>query len=235
MSGLPSRDELNEAVDAEFHGRHPEAPPHLDPDQPAHAELVAEWIAIRDHKVNEWTDDVFASFFPDAGKLDAGNPRDQTLIEYWLDIRDQMRDGGPGRYDWTGFTPTTAAEYRRSDQQGDDFDPVTPDVRDAMAAIHGARDTLAAVFEGTDIAARVSRHLDSQMTELIRVNGEGVLAGGGVWQSEALSASAPDPDSPDDPYFVQDLAIHARLDDLTFTVEAGVFGKGRGPNGTLGL
>lgn len=230
---LPSRDELNQMVDSEFREQHPNAPERLDPDQPAHAQLIANWVAIRDRKATEWTDDIFASFFPDAGRLDPGDPRDRTLIDYWTDIRNQLRDGPPGKYDWSNFAPTTAAPYRRADSGSpDEPDPVTPDATDAIAAIRRTRDTLVEIFNGTDLAAKISHHIDTQIGELVRVNGEGGLGGGQPWQSVPFSATAPDPDS-DEPYFIHDLVVHATLDSTTFTLEGRVTGTAKGPGGTI--
>src|SRR5205823_588831 len=76
---LPTRDELNQFVDDEFREQHPAAPERLDPNDPSHAQYIAAWAAIRDKKVTDWTDDVFASFFPDAGRLDQNDPRDSAL------------------------------------------------------------------------------------------------------------------------------------------------------------
>lgn len=231
---LPTRDELHQMVDMEFREQHPSAPERLDPDQASHARLIAAWAAIRDQKATDWTGDVFASFFPDAGSLDPHDPRDSTLVDYWNDIRNQIRDGPPGKYDWTSFAPTSAAEYRRKDGENpDEPDPVTPDVTDAIAAIRHARDMLVEIFDGTDLAARVSQHIDKEVGELVRVNGEGGLTAGGLWKSEPLTASVPNPDGSDEPYFIRDLVVQAKLDSLTFTIDGGVTGAGSGPNGTF--
>jgi hypothetical protein len=102
---LATRDQLNQAVDDQFYGEHPDAPrPRLDPDNPTHAEYVRQWIEIRDRTVNSWTDAYFYEFFPSAGKLDPSNQADGQLIEYWNDIKQQIL-GEQGRYSWDSPPP----------------------------------------------------------------------------------------------------------------------------------
>jgi hypothetical protein len=231
---LPAPDELNQMVDMEFREQHPTAPERLDPNSAADAPLVAAWGAIRHRKATEWTDDIFASYFPDAGKLDPGDQRDVTLIDFWNDIFHQLVNGPPGKYDWSSFAPTTAAAYRRVDSGDfDEIDPVTPDTVDAIAAIHQARDLLAEILQGTELVDRVTDHLSSQIGEMLRVNVEGGITSGQPWVSEALNATTPDPNAPDDPYFVRDIAITATLNDDTFTIMAKVTGSASGPNGQI--
>jgi hypothetical protein len=106
---LPTRDQLNAEVDRQFREQYPQAPERLDPDQAA---WVNAWLGIRDQVLNAWTDEVLFRFFPDAGQLDPNNPNDAQLIEYWTDIRDQIRDGVSGRWSWddgatTGISVTS--------------------------------------------------------------------------------------------------------------------------------
>jgi hypothetical protein len=221
-------------VDMEFRDQHPSAPERLDPNRAADGPLITAWAAIRDRKATEWTDDIFASFFPDAGRLDPGDQRDVTLIDFWNDIRHQLINGAPGKYDWSSFAPTTAAAYRRVDSGDfDEIDPATPDTVDAIAAIHHARDVLADIVRETDLVERVTDHLSAQIGEMLRANVDGAITSGQPWRSEPLSATVPDPDSPDDPYFVKDITIVASLDDTTFMVMAKVTGTARGPYGRI--
>jgi len=106
---LPTRDQLNAAVDRRFFEYYPDAPAQLDPDDPDHGEFIALWLGIRDAILEDWVDEVFARFFPGAEKLDPDDSADATLIDYWLDIRDQIRDGGRGRFNWDG-DPTAPAQ-----------------------------------------------------------------------------------------------------------------------------
>jgi hypothetical protein len=88
------------AVEASFRPQHPEAPYHLDPDDPDQADLRAAWIEIRDEIVNRWTDDAFFELFPSAPqRLDPNDASHSLYIDYWLDIRDRIRDGDAPRYD----------------------------------------------------------------------------------------------------------------------------------------
>jgi hypothetical protein len=99
---LPTRDELHDEVDRRFAEQFPDAPARLDNDDPGHAAWIEAWLGIRDEVLHDWVDEVFARWFPDAGRLDPDNPGDGQLIDYWTDIRDQIRDGVPGRWDWSG-------------------------------------------------------------------------------------------------------------------------------------
>lgn len=99
---LPTRDELNAEVDRRFAEQFPDAPARLDDADPAHATWIEAWTGIRDEILNGWVDEVFARWFPDAGRLDPENPEHAQLIDYWTDIRDQIRDGVSGRWDWSG-------------------------------------------------------------------------------------------------------------------------------------
>lgn len=106
---LPTREQLHDEVDRRFAEQYPEAPTRLDPEDAAHASWIESWLAIRDEILHDWVDDVFARFFPDAGKLDPDDSADAFLVDYWLDIRDQIRDGVEGRYGWDG-DPTVPAQ-----------------------------------------------------------------------------------------------------------------------------
>ena len=97
---IPTRDEMLAAVEAAFRPQHPQAPEHLDPDDPDQADLRAAWIEIRDEIVNRWTDDAFFELFPGAPRhLDPNDASHSLYIDYWLDIRDRIRDGDAPRYD----------------------------------------------------------------------------------------------------------------------------------------
>lgn len=106
---LPTQAELYEEADRQFFAANPDAPRRLDPDDPAQAHLVQDWLTRRDQILNGWVDGIFASFFPYAGKLDPNDPGDGTLIEYWLDIRDSIRDGKPSHYNWNQPPTDTSA------------------------------------------------------------------------------------------------------------------------------
>jgi hypothetical protein len=109
---LPTSAQLNEEVDRSFRDSFPTAPERLDPHDPAQADLVTTWLSIRDGLLNDWTDKAFFSYFPDyptADKLNPSDPADAQLIEYWNDIHDQIRDGSPGRYDWSAAPQPAAA------------------------------------------------------------------------------------------------------------------------------
>ena len=71
---LPTREQLDEAVDRSFREFFPDAPKRLDPNDPEQADLVSTWVGLRDGILNEWTDRVFFAFFPNAPKkLDPSN------------------------------------------------------------------------------------------------------------------------------------------------------------------
>jgi hypothetical protein len=105
---LPTMQQLDAEVDRVFREFFPDAPKHLDPDDPKQTELVDTWFGIRDGILDEWTDQVFFSFFPRAPrKLDPNNPDDAQLIDFWTDMRRQIRDGVPGRYHWGPQAPAS--------------------------------------------------------------------------------------------------------------------------------
>jgi hypothetical protein len=106
---LPTHAQMNEAVDARFFEQHPDAPRKLDPNDPAQAPLVADWLKIRDDMLNEWTDYYFFEFYPDAPRqLDSNDPAHHDLIEFWNDIHHQLLTGQPGRWSWDSAVPRTA-------------------------------------------------------------------------------------------------------------------------------
>jgi hypothetical protein len=96
---VPSQAQLYDEVDRLYHERHPDAPYKLDRDDPEHRPWVERWLEIRDDVVNEWTNQVFFTWFPSAGKLDPNDPADGEMIRCWLDIRDQIRDDASPQID----------------------------------------------------------------------------------------------------------------------------------------
>jgi hypothetical protein len=97
---LPTRDQLNDAVNLDFFDQYPDAPRQLDPNDPDQAELVEAWNEIYRAKANGWTDEVFWRFFPDAGYLSKDGPEDAQLREYWCDIRNQITEEEAAKFDW---------------------------------------------------------------------------------------------------------------------------------------
>ncbi len=97
---IPTQAQLYEEVDRRFAVAQPDAPTRLDPEQRGHDAWVAQWLAIRDEVLNQWTDYVFAEHFPHAGTLDPSNPEHSTMIEYWRDIQHQICNGEGGKYNW---------------------------------------------------------------------------------------------------------------------------------------
>jgi hypothetical protein len=93
---LPTREELDAETDRKYFLRYPTGPRVIDPDGASQDLDEAAWLEIRNEVLDYWTDDVFKTFFPTAGQLDAG---DSVLIEYWNDIKDQI-SGQPGRWSW---------------------------------------------------------------------------------------------------------------------------------------
>jgi hypothetical protein len=98
---VPGRDFLLSEVGREFPLRHPDAPEHLDPSDPAHAPFIAAWWEMYTEFLNRMVDAHFFRFFPQAPeKLNPDDPADANFIEYWLDLRDMIEDK-PHRYDWS--------------------------------------------------------------------------------------------------------------------------------------
>ena len=107
---LPTREQVNQAVDEQFFQQHPDAPRKLDPNDPTQAELVASWLALRDQLLNEWTDQYFFSFYPSApARLNDNDPADHDLIEFWNDIHHQLLTGEAGRWSWDAPPSATAS------------------------------------------------------------------------------------------------------------------------------
>jgi len=99
---IPTQAQLYEEVDRRFFAQHTDAPQRLDPNDPNQQHLVQQWLELRDHTLNEWTDSVFFEYFPHAGKLDPANPEHGDLIAYWKDIQHQICTGEQGQYNWQG-------------------------------------------------------------------------------------------------------------------------------------
>lgn len=120
---IPTQAQLYAEVDRQFAIAQPDAPTRLDPENRSHEAWVAEWLAIRDAVLNEWTDFVFAEHFPHAGTLDPSNPEHSTLIEYWRDIQHQICNGEGGKYNWDNPQtppppPLSVLSVVRDDDQG---------------------------------------------------------------------------------------------------------------------
>ena len=61
--------------------------------------------------LNRMVDSHFARFFPNApAHLDPHDPEQAQLIEFWNDIRDQIRDNAAPRWDWSHPPSSTPAE-----------------------------------------------------------------------------------------------------------------------------
>jgi hypothetical protein len=97
---LPTREQVQAEVDAAFSVEHPDAPKHLDPNNPAHAPFVAAWNQLFTLTVNFRADEVFTRFYPETPALDPHNPDHADLVRYWTDIRDAIHNGTPSQYDW---------------------------------------------------------------------------------------------------------------------------------------
>jgi hypothetical protein len=106
---LPTTEQLFAATDRVFRERHPEAPEHLDPQDPDHSRYVEVWGQIRTEICYQWTDEAFYARYAIGRRLDPNDPGDAQMVEYWLDMRDQM-EGRPGRWDWTGVREITDDE-----------------------------------------------------------------------------------------------------------------------------
>ena len=109
MIDLPTVEDVYAQTDKDFHNAHPDAPEHLDADNPDHAQWVEEWGRIRVETCNLWTDQAFYDRYPIGRALDAGNPADAKYIEYWNDIRAQI-DGHGGQYDWSNPPAAPSAD-----------------------------------------------------------------------------------------------------------------------------
>lgn len=103
---IPTQAQLYEEVDRRFALAQPDAPARLDPEDRGHDAWVAEWLAIRDEVLIQWTDHVFAEHFPYAGTLDPSNPGHSLMIEYWRDIQHQICNGEGGKYNWDAAQPS---------------------------------------------------------------------------------------------------------------------------------
>src|SRR5262245_17435714 len=98
---LPTREELLTNVDKHFRELVPDAPTHLDPNNPSHEAMIKKWWEAHHTVLSSMTDDAFFAYFPNApDRLDPGKSSDATLIEYWNDIAKQI-NGEQGKYDWS--------------------------------------------------------------------------------------------------------------------------------------
>ena len=96
---------------------------------------------------------IFWGFFPAAGALDPNDPGDSLMIEYWIDIRDSIRDGTAPKYNWdqlpadasASSTPTASDATAPSPTgAGDDTAPQVPVHMDESAV----KEYVHAVMEG---------------------------------------------------------------------------------------
>lgn len=106
---LPTRDQLYEETDRRYFERYPDGPRVIDPHDSSHDDYERAWLQIRDEVLNEWTDQVFYGFFPDAGRLDPNDPNDGQLIDYWNDIKIQICPGEQGTWSWDSAAVAPAA------------------------------------------------------------------------------------------------------------------------------
>jgi hypothetical protein len=235
---IPSRTELLTEIDNRFRARFPNAPEHLQTGNPAHAEMIQWWHQFHNDVLYAWTDSVFFSYFPAAPKrLDPSNPEHSTMIDYWNDIAAQMRDGTPGKHDWSG-SPDTAATAAADDTEEE---PATP-AQDGSVGLERAIEHIQTmlhfyleVLDGTGLAADATDHVNTQIATLRGLVKDGAFTTYSVWwRSPEFDKYAYEDDDPmkEEIGSIKDLTVEAKIDRTTGELDTHLAGwaKKKGGN-----
>jgi hypothetical protein len=224
---LPSRDDLLRQVDAHFRELAPNAPARLDPDDPAHAELVRIWWGAHHDVLSHLTDEAFASLVAGApARLDPADATHADYVEYWKDIADQIQHGRAGRWDWsnpptgaTGIDPDLIElEY---EEVVEEPEPVPQDgsarLEEKLGHITVVMDGLAWAVAGTGLDGQLVGHTLAQIGVLRGLVRDGTFRTyDHWWRSAALSDAIWDPDDEGQQLaFIRDVTVEARIDRST--------------------
>jgi hypothetical protein len=91
-----TRTELYWRVDNWFHEAHPDAPQQLSATDPAHQRWREQWIAGRDHMLNEEVNRVYWARYPEAPtQLDDSSPEWEKWRVSWMNIWHEVMDNAP--------------------------------------------------------------------------------------------------------------------------------------------
>jgi hypothetical protein len=91
-----TRTELYWRVDSAFHETFPDAPQQLSATDPAQQRWREQWIAERDHQLNEEVNRVYWARYPDAPtKLDDASPEWEKWRVSWTNIWHEVMDNAP--------------------------------------------------------------------------------------------------------------------------------------------
>ncbi|HEV8297568.1 MAG TPA: hypothetical protein VGQ20_09730 [Acidimicrobiales bacterium] len=211
---IPSRADFLAEIDRRLRVRFPDAPEHLDTGNPAHAEMIEWWGNAHNTVLYEWTDSVFFQYYPAAPKrLDPNNSNDETLIEFWNDIARQIRDGTPGKYNWSG-EPTTAAA-----DEVEEPEPVAQDgsvrLEDRIEYVRVMLQAYVEVIVGTEIAQPAIEHVAKQIDVLRGLVKDGTFKTYSHWWRSAEYAGFAHEDgdpTKEEIASIRDLTLEAKID-----------------------
>jgi hypothetical protein len=221
---IPSRADFLAEVDKRFRVQFPAAPQHLQPENSEHAGMIQRWRELHNEVLYAWTDEVFFSYFPGAPKrLDPGNSDDSGLIEYWNDIAAQIRDGTPGKYNWSG-TPDITTTAAGPVDSVDDEEPEKPAQDGSVGlerAIEYIRTLLTAYVEViafTELAQPTIEHVNKQVEVLRGLVKDGTFTTYNHWWRSAefqqFAYEEGDP-SKGEIASIKDLTVEAKIDRKT--------------------
>jgi hypothetical protein len=93
--GIPTREELNAAVEHHFRHLYPDAPLKLSRSGSHDEAYRNAWLEIRDALLDSEVNRIYWERFPDGPlKLDPENPDHNPYVNGWLEIRDGRLPGG---------------------------------------------------------------------------------------------------------------------------------------------
>jgi hypothetical protein len=214
-------------VDVRFRELAPDAPLHLDPNNPSHHAMIEQWHQAHHEVLSALTNDAYFSHLPNPpAPLDPADPQHAIFIEYWNDISHQIDTGEPGKYDWSN-----AAVQR--DATSDEPEEIEMPVQDGsvhleegIAALHDQIQPFVEAVALTPLAAKLIAHIWEQVEKL-----RGLVADGTFqtydhwWRSSSYSESIYDEgDGNEQLAFVRDVTLEAKIDRSTGVLDLFVSG-----------
>jgi hypothetical protein len=238
---IPSRADFLAEVDKQFRAHVPGAPQHVEPENPAHAGMIQRWRDIHNEVLYAWTDSVFFSYLPGAPKrLDPSNPEHSTMIEYWNDIAGQIRDGTPGRYNWSGTPDTSTASTSADSAVSGNEESDTPaqdgsvNLERGIEYVHTLLKLYVEILDGTPLAAKATDHVNKQIDTLRGLVKDGTFKTYSLWWRSPEFADTAWVD--DDPMkeqlaSIKDLTLEAKIDRKTGELDTHLAGWANNKSG----
>jgi hypothetical protein len=165
------------------------------------------------------------------------------MIEYWNDIAGQIRDGTPGKYNWSG-TPdtssTTAAVDSADAVYNEEPDKPAQDgsvgLESGIEYVRVLLNAYVEVLAGTPLAAAATDHVNKQIETLRGLVKDGTFTTYSLWwRSPELHKFAYEDDDPSKEQLasIKDLTLEAKIDRKTGVLETHLAGWANNKSGNF--